>query len=129
MEDVTDEPPVNTTDLSAITASEDPESFEAIAKQTCLAWERLRIVYVAVLGGTTLLFTPVILDHPLLIFSIAFGAVFANLCFFAGPAVETYVRWLGYRELWVRKLLFLSGTFFAWILAVGTLAAPIFDFD
>ncbi|NND95703.1 MAG: hypothetical protein HKN47_00070, partial [Pirellulaceae bacterium] len=49
------------------------------------------------------------------------GAVGANLCFFAGPAIETYVSWLGYRRRWVRIVLFVSGTLFASLLTIGVL--------
>ena len=45
------------------------------------------------------------------------GAFFVNTCYFAGPIIETYVTWLGYRGRSLRIGLFVSGTLFASLLA------------
>ncbi len=53
---------------------------------------------------------------------IAEGAIVANLCYFAGPIIETYVRWLGYDRKWVRWFLFVGGTVLTGMLAIATMA-------
>jgi len=95
----------------------------SIAKATFLAWERLRIPFVVVLGLITLFLAgPNLIELQTLIV-VAVGAVIANLCFFAGPIVETYVCWLGYEQKWVRWFLFVGGTALTALLAVDTLAS------
>lgn len=85
-----------------------------IARATFLAWEKLRLVYVGILAGVTLLLGG--LGGPALLSSFSFwanvveGAIVANLCFFAGPIVETYVTWLGFRAKWLRISMFTLGT-------------------
>lgn len=115
-------------DISPDTTAELPsselsKSFAAIAKPTFLAWERLRIFFVVVLGLLTLLLSgPNIAKiHTLVL--IAEGAIFANICYFAGPIVETYVRWLGYDGKWVRWFLFVGGTTLTAILAIASMAS------
>jgi hypothetical protein len=51
--------------------------------------------------------------------------VVANLCYFAGPIVETYIVWLGFRAAWVRIVLFVLGTLFSCILAFATVAGQL----
>ena len=53
------------------------------------------------------------------------GAVVANFAYFAGPTVETYVRWLGHERMWPRWLMFGSGTLLSIVLAVGVLATAL----
>lgn len=89
-----------------------------IARATFLAWERLRIVYIGVAGVFTLLFAgPNLMRFETLV-AIFEGAVVANICYFAGPTVETYVRWLGYQGNWVRWAMFIGGTLLTSLLAV-----------
>jgi len=95
----------------------------SIAKTTFLAWERLRIPFVIILGLLTLSLAGRNLLEPRALSVIVVCAVFANLCFFAGPIVETYVRWLGYEQKWVRWFLFVGGTLLSALLAVATLAS------
>lgn len=93
-----------------------------IAKQTFLAWEKLRLVYLAVLVPFTLLLTGEALFQVEVFWLVIGGGVFANLCYFAGPLVETYVRWLGYQQRWPRWCLFITGTLFTMALAIVSLA-------
>ncbi len=84
-----------------------------IARTTFLAWEKLRILYNVVLVFLTLVAAAKsVWTLSLLTMAVA-GAVFANLCYFAGPIIETYVTWLGYRGKQLRVWLFISGTLFA----------------
>ena len=98
-------------------------SLADIAKNVFLAWERLRIAYIILLGLFTALIAAPTMTEPRTILMIVEGAVIANVCFFAGPAVETYVRWLGYDRDWVRKFLFACGTLFTMLLVLFTFAS------
>lgn len=96
---------------------------KTIAKSTFLAWERLRIVFVILLGLLTLIFSgPKLLQFRTLVL-IAEGAIVANICYFAGPIIEICVRWIGYDRIWVRWFLFVSGMALTGILAVATLVS------
>lgn len=101
----------------------DRQSLGDIAKNVFLAWERLRIAYIILLGLFTALIAAPTMTEPRTILLIVEGAVIANVCFFAGPAVETYVRWLGYDRDWVRKFLFAGGTLFTMLLVLFTFAS------
>ncbi len=69
-------------------------SLGQIAKPVFIAWEKLRVVYVAVVGPFCRSVTgPQLLKLHTFV-TIAGEAILANLCFFAGPCLETYVRWL-----------------------------------
>ena len=93
-----------------------------IAKQTFLAWEKLRLLYLAVLVPFTLLLAGTAITQAEVLWLVISGGLFANLCYFAGPLVETYVRWLGYEGRWPRWFLFITGTVFTMGLAVVALA-------
>lgn len=100
-------------------------SLASIAKPTFLAWERLRLIFVVMLGLLTLLLAgPNIMKLRTLLL-VAEGAIVSNLCFFAGPVAETYVRWLGYDRKWVRWFLFVGGTMLTAMLAVVTMASML----
>ena len=91
---------------SAATAAgvdEAERTLQAIARRTFLAWEKLRLVYIAVLGlVTVLLVAPAGFLNGRLLVLVLEGAVVANVAYFAGPTIETYVRWLGYDRAWPR---------------------------
>lgn len=99
-------------------------SFGEIARATFLAWEKLRVFYVMALVVGTCLGAAFEFpsDWAELILVIFAGAITANVAYFAGPIIETYVTWLGYRGTWLRKSLFVAGTLFAFMLSVGTVA-------
>lgn len=102
-------------------------SFSQIARKTFLAWEKMRVIYIAVLGVVTIgmiVGMEIPVTVPLAVV-VAANAVGANCLYFAGPAVDTYVSWLGYQEPWPRWLLFGAGTILAVLLAVEFLVHPL----
>lgn len=98
-------------------------SLGSLAKPIFLAWERLRIVFVIVLGVLTLLLAGANITEFRSLMLIAEGAIVANVCYFAGPVIETYICWLGYNGRWVRWVLFIGGTLLTAVLAVATMAS------
>lgn len=101
-------------------------SLIAIARRVFLAWEKLRIAYVIILALITVLLTGVsgLLSMRLLQLIIE-GAVVANIAYFAGPTIETYVRWLGYNRSWPRWFMFVGGTLISIVLAIGVIATEL----
>jgi len=97
------------------------ESLNEIARSTFLAWEKLRPFYIGILALVTLTLGGILPSLPaqsLKFWVVVFvAAVPANLCYFAGPVVETYVRWLGYPTLPLRRVLFAAGSVFAALVA------------
>jgi hypothetical protein len=94
-----------------------------------LRWERLRIVYNAALITlvvvlVALLYVPEI-EWALLGWRCVVGAVVANVCFFAGPAAEAYLYWLGVRNRAVTAVFFLMGLVFSMGLAAITVMSTI----
>ncbi len=88
-----------------------------------LRWERLRIPYnlaltaVALYAGVMSSTQSRLTDPGFLLFLIS-RVLLANVCFTAGPCVESYVMWLGQRPVpWIRPLLFVLGTLLAAFLA------------
>jgi hypothetical protein len=114
---------------AALPPSESSNSLAAIAKATFLAWERLRILFIVVLGLVTVLLAGRNIATLRTLVLIAEGAIFANICYFAGPVVETYVRWLGYEGKWVRWFLFAGGTTLTAILAAATMGSMFLPDD
>ena len=55
--------------------------------------------------------------------TVIVGALFANLAYFLGPAVEVYVAWLGFRHVIVRITLFTAGTLLAMALTLLVLSS------
>ena len=98
-----------------------------IAKRVFLAWEKLRVLYIAIAGAVTLLLG---LPHVHKIEfwgTVIVGGLVSNACFFLGPVAETYLTWLGLHAKWLRSLLFAMGTLFTIIgaaVAVLSLAMP-----
>ncbi len=103
------------------------EPILSIARNVFLAWEKLRIGYVMILTLITLSLIAVGgFPNWTLLLVIIEGAVFANIAYFAGPALETYIRWLGYDKSWPRWLMFSLGTLFSIGLTFGVLAVELF---
>ena len=103
----------------------------SIARETFIAWEKLRLVYNAILVplciGLILLASratpqPHVTDLMLWA-SCIFGGVVANACYFAGPIIETYVAWLGLPSRTLRYVLFTLGTLFTAVAAVASISA------
>ena len=119
-------PTDTSTETTLATEDEAIPALLTIARQTFLAWEKLRVVYVAVLAVITiLLIAPSGFLNPRLLLLTAEGAVIANIAYFAGPTIETYMKWLGYDRAWPRWVMFAGGTLFSIILAVGVLATGL----
>jgi hypothetical protein len=81
-----------------------------------LAWERLRLWYNIVLLAATVLLclrngqVPVSLaETPRFVAGFLPLAFAANICFFTGPVIETYARWLGNASPWTRPVIFAAG--------------------
>lgn len=102
-----------------------PQTLAVIAKSTFLAWERLRVIYIILLGLLTLLLAGPELLRLRTMVMVVEGAIVANLCYFAGPIIEAYVRWLGYRGKWLRWFLFISGTLVSAVLAIAAMASML----
>jgi hypothetical protein len=97
---------------------------ESSALDLFWSWEKLRVIYngilfieVALLLSMTGSKTFSISDLLMLIFF----AVAANVCFCAGPVLNGYAIWMGFRGRGVTWLLFLAGTGLAVVLAFGSL--------
>ena len=80
-----------------------------------LRWERLRVLYNALLAGVTAVFLPLVKDELVLpgpltvVATLLAGAVLANVCFTVAPIVEAYARWLGVRTRALTPVLFAAG--------------------
>ena len=97
-----------------------PVPFGVVARAVFLQWEKLRLLYLGILIPFTLLvFGASGLLTPAGLVLAVFAGLFANVCYFAGPALETYLRWLGVRGAWPRWLLFAAGTSLTMVLCVG----------
>lgn len=101
-------------------SSESPMTVRAVFR----AWERLRPAYVGALAAVFLVAASLVLGvlwlHPFFLIEWVVAAVAANVCYFAGPVLEAYLHWLGFRAAWIRMPLFLAGTLFAALLTVFT---------
>lgn len=122
-------PYATSSDLSTETLAEPlraDDSLLSTARDVFLVWEKLRVIYVAILGLLTLLLVGGVgvLSLPL-VQSIVFGAVVANALYFAGPIVDTYVRWLGYKRSWPRWAMFVGGTLLSIVLTIVLLSVHL----
>lgn len=86
-------------------------------------WERMRIVYNAVLIILTALESffigPQLMLDPLFLLQVCVGGLISNLCFFTGPAIEGYGRYLGFWNLTLSISLFACGLVFTGLLSLG----------
>lgn len=84
-------------------------------------WERFRLVYNGVLVTLTLVLSVII--SPALLFqlphwlALAVAGLFANLCFFTGPAIEAYGRYFRLWHIAMSYGLFLLGLLFTCAMA------------
>lgn len=92
-------------------------SLVAELRMTFLHWEQLRIVYnlvLVVLTCTTVFgLRPDLAMDPGFWGEALIGAVAANVCFFLGPIIDCYVRWLGWSSRLVTYGVFGVGMAFA----------------
>jgi hypothetical protein len=101
-------------------------SFSEVARSIFLGWEQLRIVYLIILSVATMLFllpTGAISFRTLRL--LLEGVVVANVLYFAGPLLETYLRWLGFKARGMRSFLFFCGTVLSLVLALATLGSEL----
>lgn len=92
----------------------------------CLAWEKLRLIYNAVLVILTVCLGTLLdlwarIDPEFFNLSILVLAVLANLLFFMGPATECMAYRRGMTSIHIRRVLFLGGTLTSMALAASTL--------
>ena len=102
-----------------------PNSLSEIARATFLAWEKLRLIYIGILGIWTLLISGRHIASLEILSLVIVGGLISNVLYFAAPIVDTYVRWLGYTGKWVRILLFVAGTLVTMIFALGALSSAL----
>ena len=103
---------------------ESTETLNAVARRTFWAWEKLRLIYNAILFAVTGLvcwLEPILISHEDFWLGLIPEAIVANLCFFCAPILESYVCWLGFRWSWLRPSLFILGTLLASVLALSVL--------
>lgn len=104
----------------------DDRSLQSIARKVFLAWEKLRVVYVFLLAAFTLVLAGFDgLTQWSVLRLVVEGAIVANVAYFAGPVVETYVRWLGYDRTWPRWVMFVGGTLLSMGLALVVLSSAL----
>jgi len=101
-------------------------SLGELVRPIFLAWEKLRLVYIVILAVVTISISgSQIFVFPTLLVIIE-GAVVANLCYFAGPIIETYLHWLGWKSSWIRWFLFSAGTLLTAFLAFTLITLDLF---
>jgi hypothetical protein len=101
--------------------SADRVDFTAIIRR----WEKLRVFYNATLVSVVLLLVVIVFPARLAdaVFwaEVVAGAVLANLAYLAGPTLEGYGRYFGIWTNFMTTLLFVVGTWFATMLAIGSI--------
>lgn len=115
----------------AATAIDNPTSSNAALRcdfgPIARRWERLRILYNAILAAGVLLCTLAAKfearTDPVYWAAILIGAFIANLCYLTGPAIEAYGMLYRVWNPVFTILLFLAGTAFAGLLAIASIAA------
>ena len=112
-------------ELQPTLPASNPNSLSEIARATFLAWEKLRLIYIGILGIWTLLISGRHIASVEILSLVIVGGLISNVLYFAAPIVETYVRWLGYTGNWVRILLFVAGTLVTMIFALGALSSAL----
>ncbi|MBN8602387.1 MAG: hypothetical protein J0M26_15240 [Planctomycetes bacterium] len=112
-------------ELQPTIPASNPNSLSEIARATFLAWEKLRLIYIGILGIWTLLISGRHIASVEILSLVIVGGLISNVLYFAAPIVDTYVRWLGYTGKWVRILLFVAGTLVTMIFALGALSSAL----
>ena len=98
-------------------------------KQVFLRWERWRVAYNLTLVGLVIALAIAWGDAnsnwSRLAIECVLGAIVANLCYFAGPAADAYLRWLGVEYRAIAPCLFACGLLFTMWLATVTVGASL----
>lgn len=109
-------------------ASADQTSVSTV-KQVFRRWERWRVAYNLALVGLVIASAIAWGDGnsnwTRLAWECVFGAIFANLCYFAGPAADAYLRWLGVNNRVIAPFLFGCGLLFTMALASFTVRTSL----
>jgi hypothetical protein len=83
------------------------------ARAVFIKWEKLRVVYNVILLTVFWLFVAPSVDRlsvdSMYLAYYLMGGLAANLCFFAGPLLESYLAWLGIRSPWLTAAIFIGG--------------------
>jgi len=100
------------------------------ARRIFLVWERLRVVYVLVLGGVApaTMVAKGQVDRwadPVLWGWLAIYALLANVLYLLGPVLESCLARLGRRPRGLRVVLFVAGT----LLAIGATAGMVYGIE
>ena len=106
------------------TAVESPETDPAApwpaVRRVFLAWEKLRLLYNAILVPWTL--AGLVVSWPpsgVVVAEVLVCGILANVLYLAAPTVESYVAWLGFESPLIRWGLFIAGTLFTMLLAAA----------
>jgi len=97
--------------------TETPDPHHAVKR-----WEKLRLVYNAILVPWSIFLIAVLPESPLWPLELFVGGFLANVCFCIGPVAETYLVWIGANAQIARGWLFALGTAFTALAAFATLA-------
>ncbi|MDX1962144.1 MAG: hypothetical protein SFX18_03260 [Pirellulales bacterium] len=103
----------------------------AIYREIFLRWERLRLVFNAVLVALSLIVGSAfgLLNTFRFWLLCVEGGIVLNICYFAGPVVESYFTWLTGRELKdMGFILFILGTILCMLAAVFSIAMQSINF-
>lgn len=127
------------TDDSISTSDPATDSFAVEARSIFRRWEYLRLWYNGILVVWTLVWigslawasipADMALRQKMLRSFVGFalfGGIVANLCYFAGPILESYLTWLGVKPPRLRLGLFAVGTLFTMCLAWLTILGAAF---
>lgn len=92
---------------------------EYLVGEAVIFWEKLRWLFNAIVGAFAILIlvTTGAWTSTQSLGEIVVGAIIANLCFGAGPAVSAYLAWFGIRAPALDLFLFGAGTALTMFLA------------
>ena len=91
-------------------SAEAPASAPANYRQIFISWEKLRVVYNGILAAVVLA-AMCFYTHPSRALTpLLVCALPANLLYFLGPMLESYLLWIGFRMGWMRWAIWLLGT-------------------
>jgi hypothetical protein len=113
-------------------SSADDETSFGTMRNVFLRWERWRIAYNLALVGLVISLAVTFggsdSNWSQFVVQCVFGAILANICYFAGPITDAYLRWLGIHYRVIAPLLFACGLVFAIGLAAVTVGSSLMPF-